>query len=64
MKFRRSKSPRKQMPSEILDAIKYRGILLFLFDVLSFRCYDRFELVEPVGLNENQLKDIPYENIK
>lgn len=24
----------------------------------------RFELVEPVGLDENQLKDIPYENIK
>lgn len=42
---KRSKSPRKQMPSEILDAIK-------------------FELVEPVGLDENQLKDIPYENIK
>lgn len=28
--FRRSKSPRKQMPSEILDAIKYR---LFLFSM-------------------------------
>ncbi|CAF2984818.1 unnamed protein product [Rotaria socialis] len=42
---KRSKSPRKPMPSEILDAIK-------------------FELVEPVGLDENQLKDIPYENIK
>ncbi|UJR35711.1 hypothetical protein I4U23_028461 [Adineta vaga] len=42
---KRSKSPRKQMPSEILDAIK-------------------FELVEPNGLDENQLKDIPYENIK
>jgi len=42
---KRSKSPRKQMPSEILDAIK-------------------FELVEPVGLDESQLKDIPYENIK
>jgi hypothetical protein len=25
---------------------------------------DRFELVEPIGLNEHQLKDIPYENIK
>ena len=24
----------------------------------------RFELVEPVGLDEMQLKDIPYENIK
>ncbi|CAF1564328.1 unnamed protein product [Adineta ricciae] len=42
---KRSKSPRKQMPSEILEAIK-------------------FELVEPTGLDENQLKDIPYENIK
>ncbi|CAF0784343.1 unnamed protein product [Rotaria sordida] len=42
---KRSKSPRKQMPSEILDAIK-------------------FELVETVGLDDNQLKDIPYENIK
>ncbi|CAF4036127.1 unnamed protein product [Rotaria sp. Silwood2] len=42
---KRSKSPRKQMPSEILDAIK-------------------FELVEPIGLDDNQLKDIPYENIK
>jgi hypothetical protein len=29
-----------------------------------FYLFNRFELVEPVGLNENQLKDIPYENIK
>ncbi|CAF3374757.1 unnamed protein product [Rotaria sp. Silwood1] len=42
---KRSKSPRKQFPSEILDAIK-------------------FDLVESVGLDENQLKTIPYENIK
>ncbi|UJR10323.1 hypothetical protein I4U23_014529 [Adineta vaga] len=42
---KRSKSPRKQLPSELLDAIK-------------------FDLVESVGLDENQLKGIPYENIK
>jgi len=49
------------MPSEILDAIKY--IRLFFFENF-FYVFNRFELVEPVGLNENQLKDIPYENIK
>ncbi|CAF1536962.1 unnamed protein product [Rotaria magnacalcarata] len=42
---KRSKSPRKQLPSEILDAIK-------------------FDLVESVGLDDNQLKTIPYENVK
>ncbi|CAF0912665.1 unnamed protein product [Adineta ricciae] len=42
---KRSKSPRKQLPSELLDAIK-------------------FDLVESVGLDENQLKVIPYENVK
>jgi hypothetical protein len=62
MEFRRSKSPRKQMPSEILDAIKYI-YMSDLFRYISY-VYNRFELVEPVGLDENQLKDIPYENIK
>ncbi|CAF1306619.1 unnamed protein product [Adineta steineri] len=42
---KRSKSPRKQLPSELLDAIK-------------------FDLVESGGLDDNQLKIIPYENIK
>jgi hypothetical protein len=35
----------------------------FIF-LLYFHLFNRFELVEPVGLDENQLRDIPYENIK
>ena len=51
------------MPSEILDAIKWEEFFLTSrLDgiVRSFR----FELVDPVGLDQSQLKDIPYENIK
>jgi hypothetical protein len=37
--------------------------MIDLVEYISY-VYHRFELVEPVGLDENQLKDIPYENIK
>lgn len=50
------------MPSEILGAIKYVTSIYSLF--FNIFIFNRFELVEPIGLDENQLRDIPYENVK
>ena len=42
-----------------------RSSIDYFFPPLIDTSFDfRFELVEPVGLDENQLKDIPYENVK